>query len=208
VTPRRALGAPGWLGVAASGAGLLVACALVARDGTVGAPERSVFHAVNDLPGWRYPGLWPFQQFGNLVVALRVGVAVAAWLRKWWVAAAVLGAVVLKLAGEKLVKELVERNRPGTSIGGVHQRGDVSAHGLSFVSGHAVITTAIAGLLTPLLPRGWKALPWVVVVLNGIARIYVGAHNPLDVLGGVGLGLVIAGGLNAILVRGEPAPAP
>jgi membrane-associated phospholipid phosphatase len=37
--------------------------------------------------------------------------------------------------------------------------------------------------------------------------VYVGAHNPLDVVGGVGLGLVIAGVLNAALRfrRAEPA---
>ena len=43
-------------------------------------------------------------------------------------------------------------------------------------------------------------VPWVVVALNGLARIYVGAHNPLDVIGGIGVGLVIAGVLNALLV--------
>jgi len=42
-------------------------------------------------------------------------------------------------------------------------------------------------------------VPWVFVVLNGIARIYVGAHNPLDIVGGIGVGLVIAGLLNALL---------
>ena len=79
-------------------------------------------------------------------------------------------------------------------------RGDVSVGGLSFVSGHAVIVTAVAGLLTPILPRRWKWVPWVVVVLNGVTRIYVGAHNPLDIVGGIGVGLVIAGVLNALLV--------
>jgi membrane-associated phospholipid phosphatase len=107
--------------------------------------------------------------------------------------------VVLKLLGEQAVKELVQRSRPGTTIGDVTMRGDVNAHGLSFVSGHAVIVTAIAGLLTPILPRAWRWVPWAIVVLNGITRIYVGAHNPFDIVGGIGLGLVIAGILNTIL---------
>jgi len=46
----------------------------------------------------------------------------------------------------------------------------------------------MAGILTSILPGRWKAVPWVVVALNGLARMYVGAHNPLDVLGGFGLG--------------------
>jgi undecaprenyl-diphosphatase len=193
------LGSGGWLLAATGGLLLLVLCAVIAGDGTVGDVERSVFHAINDLPGWLYPVLWPFQQFGNLLVALVVGVAVALALRQWWVAVAVGAAVGLKLLGEQAVKEIVQRSRPGTTIGDVTMRGDVSAHGLSFVSGHAVIVTAVAGLLTPILPRAWRWVPWAVVVLNGFTRIYVGAHNPLDIVGGVGLGLVIAGVLNAIL---------
>jgi undecaprenyl-diphosphatase len=38
----------------------------------------------------------------------------------------------------------------------------------------------------------------------GVARIYLGAHNPLDVVGGAGLGLAVAGALN--LAFGVPAP--
>jgi undecaprenyl-diphosphatase len=199
VTRADPLGRGGWILVATGGFLLLVLCAVIASDGTVGDVERSVFHAINDLPGWLYPVLWPFQQFGNLLVALVVGVGIALALRQWWVAVAVGAAVVLKLLGEQVVKEVVQRSRPGTTIGDVTMRGDVSAHGLSFVSGHAVIVTAVAGLLTPILPRAWRWVPWAVVVLNGFTRIYVGAHNPLDVVGGIGLGLVIAGILNAIL---------
>jgi membrane-associated phospholipid phosphatase len=189
-----------WLLVAAGGLVVLVLCGLVAHDGTVPGWEQGIFHAVNDLPGALYPLLWPFQQFGNLVIAVVVAAIVAVLLRRWEVVVAVLVAAVLKLRLERVVKDVVERARPETSIGDVHLRGDVSAGGLSFVSGHAVITAAVAGLLTPILPGRWKVVPWVVVALNGLTRIYVGAHNPLDILGGIGLGLFIAGLLNAGLV--------
>jgi membrane-associated phospholipid phosphatase len=39
----------------------------------------------------------------------------------------------------------------------------------------------------------------VIVALNGLGRIYVGAHNPLNVVGGCGLGPVIGGGLYALV---------
>jgi undecaprenyl-diphosphatase len=193
------------LWVAGAGLLLLVVCGLIASTGTVGPAERRVFHAVNDLPGWLYQPLWVFQQFGNLFVAVGIGVVVALLLRQWWVAAAIAGAAVLKLAGERAVKQVVERSRPGTTIGVayIHLHGAVPIHGFSFVSGHAVIATAVATLLTPILNGRWKVVPWVVVVLNGVARVYVGAHNPLDILGGVGLGLVIGGLLNVLV-----APAP
>src|SRR5205807_6285401 len=60
----------------------------------------------------------------------------------------------------------------------------VSPVGLSFVSGHAVLTAAVATVLMPVLPGRWRLLPWVAVALNGVARVYVGAHNPLDIVGG------------------------
>ncbi|MDQ3898721.1 MAG: phosphatase PAP2 family protein [Actinomycetota bacterium] len=197
---------PGFL-AALGGLVLLVASGLVARGGTVGPAERRVFHAVNDLPQWLYRPMWLFQQFGNLVVAFVLVLGVALVLRRPRLAAAAVVAVVAKLAFERAVKSMVERARPGTSIGDVVLRGDVSRDGLSFVSGHAVITTACATMLMAVLPRRWRPLPWAIVVLNGLARIYVGAHNPLDVVGGVGLGLVIGGLLYAALVAGTPVVA-
>jgi undecaprenyl-diphosphatase len=190
-----------------SGLLLLVVSGLLARGGRVGAVERRVFHLVNDLPGWLYRPLWVFQQCGNLVVAFVLLVGVAVVLRKPWVALAAVVAVVAKLELEPVVKHFVHRSRPGTSIGDVVLRGKVSAHGLSFVSGHAAITAAGATMLMAVLPRRWKPLPWAVVVLNGITRVYVGAHNPLDVVGGVGLGLVIGAPLYLLLTRTERAPS-
>jgi membrane-associated phospholipid phosphatase len=190
-----------WLLVSLAGLVVVVVGGVVADGGTVGSVEESVFDAVNDLPGWLYQPLWIFQQFGNLVVAVVVGVILALALRRWEVAVAVMLAAFLKLRLEDTVKDVVQRSRPGTSIGDdVHLRGDVSVGGLSYVSGHAVITAAVAGLLTPVLPGRWKLVPWVVVALNAFGRVFVGAHNPLDVVGGIGLGLVIAGVLNALLV--------
>lgn len=192
------------VGAAVSGAGLalLVPCAIVARNGRVGPAEESAFRAINELPEWLYRPLWVFQQFGNVVVAVVVVLALAALLRDRRLALAAVAGVAAKLLLERAVKAVVERERPGTSVGDVITRGAVDLDGLSFVSGHAVITTAFAVALTAALPRRWRALPWVVVALNGFGRIYVGAHNPLDIVGGIGLGMVIGGGLYA-LVAGD-----
>jgi undecaprenyl-diphosphatase len=192
--------------VAAAGMVLLVGCGLVARTGTVGSVERSVFRAVNDLPSWLYRPMWVFQQAGNVAVALGLVVVVAVLLRRVDVALLGVVAVVAKLGLERVVKALVERQRPGTSIGHVVLRGRVPAHGLSFVSGHAVMTAALATMLMAVLPRRWRPVPWALVALNGLARVYVGAHNPLDVLGGVALGLVIGGPLLLVLGRRPPRP--
>ena len=195
-------------GAAVSGAGLvlLVACGLIARSGTVSPAERAVFRFVNELPDWLYRPMWVFQQFGNIVVAFLLVLGLAAVLRRPRLAAAAVLGVIAKLGLERVVKMVVERRRPGTSVGGIVVRGQVDQHGLSFVSGHATITTAFAVALMAVLPRRWKPVPWVVVALNGLARIYVGAHNPLDVVGGAGLGMFIGGALYALVAAGRRGP--
>ena len=47
---------------------VLVIAMLAVRNGSVSDAERTVFRAVNDLPGALYPVLWPFQQLGAVLV--------------------------------------------------------------------------------------------------------------------------------------------
>jgi glycosyltransferase 2 family protein len=166
------------------------------RDESVSSLEERVFEAVNDLPGALYPVLWPFQQLGALLMGPLV-VIVVAFTRRFRLAFAALLATVAKLVLERVVKAMVTRERPGTSIGpDIHLRGDVHAEGESFVSGHAILVTALAGVVTPYLHGRWKSVPWLIVVVVMFGRVYVGAHNPLDVVCGAGLGLAIAGCCN------------
>jgi undecaprenyl-diphosphatase len=97
-----------------------------------------------------------------------------------------------------VVKLLVQRQRPGTTVPDAVLRG-VHPAGLSFVSGHAIITFAIAGLLGLVLPRRWGVVAFVLATLNAVARVYLGAHNPLDVVGGAAVGLAIAAALDLVL---------
>ncbi|HUW01523.1 MAG TPA: phosphatase PAP2 family protein [Acidimicrobiales bacterium] len=205
---------------------LATACGVVASSGEVPGWEEAIFHAINDLPDWLKGPMWVFQLAGLLFVPLVVAVGAAAF-RRWRLAAALAVFVPLKLIVEKLVvKQLVERDRPGTTICGAPDdfdetcgnfRGDVPLDGLSFVSGHAIIAWGVATLLWPVLPARWRWLPVAIASLNAVARIYLGAHNPLDVIGGGAVGVTIG----AVLVivfnpadtsipfrrRGEPAEA-
>jgi membrane-associated phospholipid phosphatase len=172
-------------------------CAVVAADGRVGPVERAAFHAVNGLPDWLYRPMLAFQYLGVLAMPLVVA-AGALVFRRWRLAAALVLVVPLKLATERLVKLLVQRERPGTTVADAILRG-VHPAGLSFVSGHAIITFAIAGLLALVLPRRWAVVAFVLATLNGVARVYLGAHNPLDVVGGAAVGLAIAATLDLVL---------
>jgi undecaprenyl-diphosphatase len=172
-------------------------CAVIVADGRVGPIERAVFHAVNGLPDWLYRPMLLFQYLGVLAMPLVVALGALAF-RRWRLAAALVLVVPLKLALERVAKLLVERERPGTTVPDAILHGVPSA-GLSFTSGHAIITFAIAGLLVLVLPRRWAIVAFVLASLNAVARVYLGAHNPLDVVGGAAIGLAIAATLDLVL---------
>jgi membrane-associated phospholipid phosphatase len=177
----------------------------------------AIVFGINGLPDFLKAPMWVFQLAGLLLVPAGVAV-VAAVFRKWRLVIALLVFMPLKLIVEKqVVKKLVERQRPGTSI----CHGDTSCghfrnvpmEGLSFVSGHAIIAWGIATLVWPYLPGRSKWVPVGIAVLNSIARVYLGAHNPLDVIGGGAIGVCIGVVLSIIVgvpkkeSVGEPAVA-
>lgn len=194
--------------VALGGFVVFVLCALVAKDGTVDGPELAVFHAVNQLPDALTAPMRGAQYLGVLAVG-PIAAVVAAILRRWRLALAFALVTAGKLLAERIVWQLVVRSRPGTTVADAIVRGDTPATGASFVSGHVILVTGLAWVLTPYLRRAWRVLPWAVVALVAFARVYLGAHAPLDVLGGLGVGLLVGGLANlAVGVPVEEAAPP
>lgn len=185
----------------AGGLTLLLMTSALAWGDKVSALEEEGFRFFNELPDWLEKPLWPFMQAGAMVTVPTSAVAVWIIWRRWRPAVAIFAAGMSAWVLAKMVKEIVRRERPGELLTGVIERPEWT--GLGFVSGHAAIAFALAAVVSPYLPRRWKPLLWLFPVAASVLRIYTGAHLPLDVVGGAGLGLVIAGIVN--LALGVPA---
>lgn len=187
--------------MAAAGLGIVVVCGVLVANRTLVGTDVAVFRRINHWPEWLYPPMWTAQLPG-VIGALPLTAAAAALLRRLRLASALAAATLLKVWLEAVAKMFVQRNRPAETVPDVILRGQSAAHGLSFPSGHAMVIFAITALAAPYFKRWWKALPWALAAAVCLSRAYLGAHFPLDVIAGAGLGLFIGSMLN--LVFGVP----
>jgi membrane-associated phospholipid phosphatase len=155
----------------------------------VGDAESAVFEAINGLPGAAFAPLWVPMQLGN-IVAVPALAAAALMFRHLRLSAGILLAGVSCWYLARMVKEAVGRGRPAALISETILR-QAPTGGGGYISGHATIAFALATVLHPYLPRPWRIVAWVLAALVGFARVYVGAHLPLDVIGGAALGCAV-----------------
>lgn len=160
---------------------------------SLAALDRLVFTWINGL---HTPWLDPI-----MLAASYLGVAGGVWLatalvlffspaRRPAAWRLVIGILLSQLAVNAVLKPIVGRDRPFVGHDDVRvllRPGDTS----SFPSGHtaeAIVGAAAATQAVPALRVAW----WVLAAVIAVSRIYVGAHFPLDVLGGLVIGACCA----------------
>jgi membrane-associated phospholipid phosphatase len=188
--------------IAVVGAALLVVSALPVDRFRVSPWEVEVFRLINDRTVLPFAAVWVVMQLGNMLV-IPASALVAAVLRRFRLALGILVGGLATYYLAKVIKDIVVRGRPGSLMPDVELRG-AGALGRGFISGHAAVVTFIAVLAWPWLGRRMRIAVAIVVGVVCLTRVYVGAHLPLDVIGGAALGLTIAGVVRLLL--GRPGP--
>lgn len=178
---------------------LLLSTLQALSQGLFDSVERPVFQFINGLPPVLHNLMYLITQFGGLGSLLFWGglawyiinrraalqVVLAGWFG--WIAA-------------KILKDLVNRGRPETYFDTVNLFNAGSFGGYGFPSGHSTFAAACATVLYYQIPKTYRKYVLLIVFMVGFSRMYLGAHFPLDVVGGWALGALI--GSTIMLVSG------
>lgn len=169
---------------------------MAAREG-VGARERAAFRAANDLAALDYRTVWVPMQYGTFGTV--PGLAVVALARRHpRLGAGLLVGGTSAYVLAKATKRYVRRGRPATELEDVTIRGKEEGD-LGFPSGHAAVSAALTTAAAPFVPPPVRVLAAGFAGFVSFARVHVGAHLPLDVVGGACLGVAAASAVNLVL---------
>ena len=171
---------------------VLASTAHRARAGDLSPGEERVFRSFNGLPNVLSAPVWAVMQSGSLAaVFVAAGEQTRRSDNKRAAAMLLVGTGVW--GGVKLVKPLVGRGRPAAELDQVVVRGHEQS-GLGFPSGHAAVAGTLAIAISHDRGGAITAGALGVALLTGGARMFVGAHLPLDIAGGLAIG-ALGGGL-------------
>ena len=162
---------------------------LVRREGVAPLEER-IFRAANDASDSIVVPARALMQAGTFgAVPAAAAVALLARRRRLSAALAAGGTAAWLLA--KAAKPLGGRQRPEGVLSEVRIREKIAGD-LGWPSGHMAVATTLALIAAPEVPAWARPMLAGAVASTGFGRMYVGAHLPLDVSAGAGLGMMIA----------------
>lgn len=178
-----------WGSVAGLIVGLLILLVtmIIAKQHSLTGWQLDVFRAVNNLPNSLYVTAQLISNVLSNVIPIIVAIGVALVFKKWrlaWRFFVTIGGASLVT---EIAKHLVKEPRPVGLIHNFHER--VVDTGYGFPSTHTTIATAIALTLWFLLPRKWRFVSIIWIILVAGSRLYLGVHSPVDVVGAFGVGL-------------------
>ena len=169
---------------------LLVVSASISMSHQLTGWQRTLFYDINTWPNYfKTPALVITEALGAgypIAVCVLVPILFKNYKLAWKFFVTVGGAGLIM----EIAKHIVKEPRPVVMLAGhLHERA-IETGLTSYPSGHAAVATAMALTLWLLLPKNWRFLSVLWILLVVISRLYLGVHTPLDVVGGFSIGLI------------------
>lgn len=169
---------------------LLIPFLLIAAKHQLVGVQAQIFHDVNNLilPSFIAKAmLFISNLLGIYAIAIVIGVSAALkrFRLAWRFFFTVGGSTVVFYT----IKHIINEPRPYIML---HNHLHIRAleTGPAFPSGHETAATAMALTLWFVLPRKWRWLAFVWIIVVGFSRLYLGVHTPGDLVGGFAVGLI------------------
>ena len=188
------------------GLALLVWASLAATSVETSTIEINLFRLINQLPGAAGAPLIGIMQFGALPAVPVIALVCFLGRRRRLARLLAIGGTTAWIAAQVLA-QIVAQRPLDERVSGAVLHGAVTP-GLGFPSTHVAVAAAMATVASPYLNRSARRSAWLVVLAVAVARVYVGAHLPVDVIGGFAIGWIVGSALHLALgaPRGLPNP--
>jgi len=174
---------------------------LLSRGDDMTTWEISFFNIVYNQPEFLKPVFFVITQAGSMHM-LGLVLLIFFVIRRYDVVFKVLMTSLLAYLMVGFAKDVWGRMRPHDFLPNIVNL-DYVVRGPGFPSGHTAMAVAMGLVLYDYLPKKYKFIVPVWIIMVGWSRLYLGVHAPLDIVGGFAIGWISYALVKHLVIRNK-----